>query len=331
MYLHKRCAVIGYGSWATTLVAQLTANGKNVNWLITNKEVENGILQDGHNPKYEVDLKLNRSRISIYSDINKAIDGCNVIILACPSAYLHTYLQPLTESIKDYTVISAIKGIVPQDLTTVLEFLQAIYNVPYKSLGLISGPTHAEEVSRGRLSFLTAASDSDSTIRIIENLFSSDSLILNRSHDIFGIEYAAVLKNIYAIAVGLALGTGYGENFISVLVSGCAGEMARFLETRFPYKRDIFSAAYMGDLIVTCYSDYSRNRRLGLLIGRGNTVKSAMNEMTMIAEGYYSAECIHKVNQAHGISMPIVETVYNVLYRGENPRKAIASLAKQLG
>ncbi|MBP5210543.1 MAG: NAD(P)-binding domain-containing protein [Bacteroidales bacterium] len=330
MYFLRRCAVIGYGSWATTLVGQLTSNGKNVNWLVTNKDVERGILRDGHNPKYEVDLKLNRSKISIYSDINKAVDGCNVVILACPSAYLHSNLQQLNVSIKDKIIISAIKGIVPQGLTTVLEHIQDIYGVPYKNLGLISGPTHTEEVSRGRLSFLTAASDSDRTVKIIESLFSSDSLILTTSKDIFGIEYASVLKNIYAIAVGLALGTGYGENFISVLVADCAGEMAHFLESRFPFERDIHSAAYMGDLIVTCYSNYSRNRRLGLLIGRGNTVKSAMNEMTMIAEGYYSAECIHKVNQAHGISMPIVETVYDVLYRGENPREAIASLAKKL-
>lgn len=326
-----RCAVVGYGSWATTLVGQLTHKGINVNWLITNNEVSSGILSDGHNPKYVNELELDITKLNISTDINDVVTNCEVILLACPSAWLTSYLEPLTVSIRDKYIISAVKGIVPTTLNTVLEYIQHKYDVPFEHLGLISGPTHAEEVSRGRLSFLTIAAISKDARDTIEYLFSGQNLILNTSTDVLGIEYAAVLKNIYAIAIGLASGIGYGENFIAVLIATCANEMENFLNTSFPNSRNIHSAAYLGDLIVTCYSNYSRNRRLGLLIGRGNTVKSAMNEMTMVAEGYFSADCIRKVNEKCKADMPIATMVYNVLYKHENPRKAMAELAKKLG
>lgn len=325
-----RCAVIGYGSWATTIVGVLTHNGRHVNWHVRNREVLEGIAEDGHNPKYVRDMELDTSLLTLSDDINLIVRESDLVILCTPSAYLKDYLEELTEPLSGKIVFSAIKGIIPGEYVTILEYLRDHYGVPMEQLGLISGPTHAEEVSRGRLSYLTAAGGSEENNKTFAEMLANKNLIINTSTDLLGIEYAAILKNIYAIASGIASGLGYGDNFLAVLISRCVQEMKHFLMEAFPCERNITERAYLGDLLVTCYSQFSRNRRFGSLIGRGFSVKSAMNEMTMIAEGYFAANCIKKVNVGKGIDMPVADMVYKVLYEDARPRRAMNELSKLL-
>jgi len=324
------CAVIGYGSWATTLVRQLTMNGVTVRWLVTNPEVKEGILSDGRNPKYVRDMDLDLNGITICDNIDDAVREASIVLLSCPSACLKSTLEPMSVSVTDKFFISAIKGIVPDECITVLEYVHLRYGLPFRQLGLISGPTHAEEVSKGSVSYITAAGSSEESAQMIANLFQSGALKINTSTDIYGIEYAGVLKNIYAIMAGVAYGLGYGDNFISLLVAQAAGEMKTFMEKSYPFERNITDRAYLGDLLVTCYSNFSRNRRLGLLIGRGCTVKSALNEMTMIAEGYYSSKLIMNVSNRFGIDMPIAEMAYNILHKNASPRHSFKTLTEIL-
>jgi len=324
------CVVLGYGSWATTLVGQLSRKGIKVNWLITNPDVSEGILTQGHNPKYVQDLDLDAESLCISDDINSVVADSQYVLLACPSAYLKTILEPLTVDVSDKFFISAIKGIVPDECQTVLEYIHDKYSLPFRQLGLISGPTHAEEVSRGSISFMTAAASSEESARTVSSLFESDSLRVNLSTDIYGIEYAGVLKNIYAIIAGIASGLGYGDNFIAVLVAQAASEMGLFMEKSYPFERDVTGRAYLGDLLVTCYSNFSRNRRLGQLIGKGCSVKSALNEMTMVAEGYFSTALIQNVRAKFNIDMPIAQVAYDILYNNARPRRSFINLAKSL-
>lgn len=326
----KDCAVIGYGSWATTLVRQLALNSVQVNWLVTNPEVREGLLADGHNPKYVRDAEIDMSFVKLSEDINEVVENSFYVLLACPSAYLKKVLEPLAVPMKDKFIISAIKGIVPDECLTVLEYVHDRYSLSWRQLGLISGPTHAEEVSCGHVSYITAAGASEETAAEIAELFKGGNLRVDVSKDIYGIEYAGVLKNIYAIMAGVASGLGYGDNFLAVLVAQAAAEMKMFMEKSYPFDRDVTSRAYLGDLLVTCYSNFSRNRRLGLLIGKGCTVKSALNEMTMIAEGYFSANLIMSVCKRFNIDMPIVAVAYDILYKNASPRRSVAALSKKL-
>ncbi len=326
----SRFAVIGYGSWATTIVGKLSRNGHLVRWFISNEDVREGVLTEGFNPKYVSDMEIDRNMVKVSEDIDEVVSDSDIVILGIPSAYLQSVLDTLTVSLEDKFVVSAVKGIIPGANKTVLEYVHGRFGISFKSLGLISGPSHAEEVSRGRLSFLTVACVSEENAALIASALGSESLRVGVSDDIYGIEYAAILKNIYAIAAGLAFGLGYGDNFLAVLISRCAAEMKKFLDSSYPFERDIDQSAYLGDLLVTCYSPFSRNRQLGALIGRGCSVDMALSEMTMVAEGYYAAKGIHELDGRYGIEMPIAETVYKVLYGNARARKAMSSLAKRL-
>ena len=325
-----RCAVIGYGSWATALVGLLAANGRRVGWYVRNPEVLESLRTEGRNPRYLSDLEFDPSVIAPSDDLDAVVRDAEVVILATPSAYLKEFLSPLTVSLKEKFIVSAIKGIVPGDYQTVVEYIHDRYELSYKQLGLFTGPSHAEEVSRGKLSYLTVVCTDLENARLIGSRFAGGNIRLSYSTDLYGIEYAAILKNIYALAVGLAVGLGYGDNFLAVLIANSAGEMARFLEESYPDRRDTLVSAYLGDLLVTCYSTYSRNRRLGLLIGHGCTVKSALNEMTMVAEGYFAADCIRHINTRHRVEMPIAEMVYRVLYERASARKEMQELTTKL-
>ena len=259
--------------------------------------------------------------------INHVVENADVVIISVPSAFLKDFLAPLTVSLEDKFIISAIKGIIPGSWQTVAEYLHDSYGLSFRQMGIIAGPTHAEEVSRGKLSFLTLASADEENARKVGEKLAGKYVHVCHTSDLYGVEYASILKNIYALSAGMAKGLGYGDNFIAVLVSNCANEMTRFIQESYPDSRNTFHSAYLGDLLVTCYSSYSRNRRLGLLIGRGCSVKSALNEMTMVAEGYYAAECIRHINLKHKVSMPIADMVYEVLYRNRSPRKAMAELS----
>ena len=325
-----RCAVIGYGSWATAIVGLLAANEARVGWYVRNPEVLEGLLGEGRNPRYLSDVEFDRRRIAPSDDLEEVVREADIVILATPSAYLKTFLEPLTVSLQDKFVVSAIKGIVPGDYKTIVEYVHDRYDLSYKQIGIITGPSHAEEVSRGKLSYLTVVCTDPENAQMLGEKFATDYIHLSYSTDLYGIEYAAILKNIYALSVGIAVGLGYGDNFLAVLIANSAGEMRRFLEESYPAERDTLVSGYLGDLLVTCYSTYSRNRRLGLLIGHGCTVRSALNEMTMVAEGDFAADCIRHINFRHRVEMPIAEMVYDVLYRGASARLRMKELTTKL-
>lgn len=325
-----RCAVIGYGSWATAIVSLLVRNEKEVWWYIRNEDVLEGLLTEGRNRKYLSDIEFDKSTIHPSKDIDEVVSSSKIVIMAAPSAYLKDFLAPLTVSLEDKFVISAIKGIIPGDYKTAAEYLHDRYNLTYKQIGIISGPSHAEEVGRKKLSYLTVVCTDPDNAHLIGSKLATDYLKLSYSTDIYGVEYAAIMKNIYAISAGIATGLGYGDNFRAVLISSCAKEMTRFLMESYPDHRNTMDPAYLGDLLVTCYSNYSRNRRLGQLIGRGCTVKSALNEMTMVAEGYFASDCIRHINFRHKVDMPIADMVYDILYRNALPRQKMRELATLL-
>ena len=326
-----RCAVIGYGSWATAIVGLLTANEAHVGWYVRNPEVLEGLRSEGRNPRYLSDSEFDMSRLEVSDNLDEVVRSADILVLAVPSAYLREFLAPLTEPLADKFIISAIKGIIPGDCyKTVVEYVHDEYGVPYDRLGLLTGPSHAEEVSRGKLTYLTVVCSDLDNARAIGAKFATPYLRLSYATDLYGIEYAAILKNIYALAVGIAIGLGYGDNFLAVLIANSAGEMKRFLDESCPDTRETLVSAYVGDLLVTCYSVHSRNRRLGLLIGRGCSVRSALNEMTMVAEGYFAADCIRHINTRHRVDMPIAATVYKILYEKASARRCMKELTTKL-
>lgn len=324
------CGMIGYGSWATALVHTLQRNKQTIWWHVRNQEILESLQTEGRNAKYLNDIDFNMNLINATQDINEVVRNSDIIIIAAPSAYLKDFMKDLTEPLDDKFILSATKGIIPDDYTTITEFFRDKYNLSYSQLGIISGPSHAEEVSRDKLSYLTVACKDTENGKIIGSRFSTDSVRICYSDDIYGIEYAGILKNIYALAGGLAVGLGYGDNFRAVLTAASAREMSRFINESYPFERNTMASAYLGDLLVTSYSSFSRNRRLGQLIGHGCTVKSALNEMTMIAEGYFAAECIRHINERHNVNMPIADMVYDILYKRANPRRRMKELTTLL-
>ncbi len=324
------CAVIGYGSWATAIVSLLVRNEKEVWWYVRNQEVLESLKDEGINPKYLSEIEFDTSRIHPCNDIDEVVSHAKIIIMCVPSAFIKDFLAPLTVSLKDKFIVSAIKGIVPGDYKTVVEYLHDTYSLSFRQIGIISGPSHAEEVGKRKLSYLTIVCKDPDNARYIGTKLATDYIKLAYSQDIYGVEYAAILKNIYAVATGIASGLGYGDNFLAVLISNSAKEMKHFLKESYEADRNTMDSAYLGDLLVTCYSLYSRNRRFGQMIGQGLTVKSALNEMTMIAEGYYAADCIKHINFRHKIDMPIADAVYDILYQGANPRRTFKKLQDTL-
>lgn len=325
-----RFGVIGYGSWATALVHTLERNGQNIWWHIRNPEVLESVQTEGRNAKYLNDIEFDKSLINATPDLDEVVENSDIIIVAAPSAYLKEFMKDLSLPLNDKFILSATKGIIPEDYKTITEYFRDTYGLGYDHLGLISGPSHAEEVSRNKLSYLTVACTDRENGELIGSRFSTSSMKIRYSADIYGIEYAGILKNIYALAGGLAVGLGYGDNFRAVLTAAGAAEMTRFIQESYPFERNTMDSAYLGDLLVTSYSNFSRNRRLGQLIGHGCTVKSALNEMTMIAEGYFAAECIKHINARHGVDMPIADMVYDVLYKRANPRRRMKELTDRL-
>lgn len=327
---NSRCGVIGYGSWATALVHVLEMNKKEVWWHIRNEEVLESMATEGRNVKYLSDLEFDTTLIHATPDLDEVIRNCEIILVAAPSAYLKNILSDMTESLEGKFILSATKGIIPDQYITITEYFKDTYGLSYSNLGVISGPSHAEEVSRDRLSYLTVACKDPENAKLIGEMFATSNVKIRYSEDIYGIEYAGILKNIYALAAGLASGLGYGDNFRAVLISASAKELTRFINESYPFERDTTDPAYLGDLLVTSYSQFSRNRRLGQLIGHGCTVKSALNEMTMVAEGYFAAACLKKVNEKYGINVPIADMVYDVLYKKASPRKKMRELTALL-
>jgi glycerol-3-phosphate dehydrogenase (NAD(P)+) len=327
---NSKCGVIGYGSWATALVHTLQNNKKEIWWHVTNEEILSSLNEEGYNAKYLSDINFDMNLIHTTSDINEVIRQCEIILIAAPSAFLKNILSAVTESLENKFILSATKGIIQDEFVTITEYFNQSFSLPYSNLGVISGPSHAEEVSRDKLSYLTVACKDKGNAELIGKMFNTKSVMISYSEDIYGIEYAGILKNIYALACGLAYGLGYGDNFRAVLTAASAKELTRFINESYPFERDTTDAAYLGDLLVTSYSSFSRNRRLGQLIGHGCTVKSALNEMTMVAEGYYASACIKKINDRHNVHMPIADMVYDILYCKASPRRKMKGLAELL-
>lgn len=309
-----RCAVIGAGSWATAIVKILLENEKQVGWYIREPEIRASIAANGTNVRYLQDVHLDASRLAVSGDVNEVIAGADIVVLAVPSAYIKATLEPLTVSLENKFIVSAIKGIIAGPYITIAEFLNQDYGVPFDRIGIVSGPSHAEEVAMERLTFLTMVCKDIENAKILGEKFRSRYIHPVYSTDIYGVEYGAVLKNIYAVAVGMCNGLGYGDNFIAVLIANSAMEMSRFMERTYPAPRDFKASVYLGDLLVTCYSQFSRNRTFGTMIGKGYSVQSTMAEMTMVAEGYYSSACINQINKRFDIRMPIADAVYRILY-----------------
>lgn len=326
----SKIAVIGGGSWATALVKILCENNTTVGWYVRNEVIYNHLVQGRHNPNYLSSVEFDMSKLDLQTDINKIIQQYDVLIIATPSFYLGNMLAPLTVSLKNKVVFSAIKGIVPEKKVLVGAYLAQNYNVDEALFGVIAGPCHAEEVALERLSYLTLASSNLALAEQMKEKLGCNYIQVSLSKDVIGVEYAATLKNIYAIAVGIAHGLGYGDNFISVLISSAMREMKCFLKQIGKKKRNINNSAYLGDLLVTCYSIFSRNRMLGNMIGKGYTVKAALMEMTMIAEGYYGAKTIYELSTSFNGEYPILQFVYQVLYEKGSAKKKMRGLSKVL-
>lgn len=329
----KKIAVIGGGSWATAIIKMLSDNEqeKDVFWWMRNKDTVNYIKKYHHNPNYlsAIEVKIPAEQLS--SNLSYVVDQCDLIVLGVPAAFIKDTLKSLSpKQLNEKYVISAIKGIVPDENQVVGDYLQNAYDVPLNNIAVISGPCHAEEVSLEKLSYLTIASASDETATVFSDLLNTRYIKTIPSDDIYGTEYGAVLKNIYAVASGICHGIGYGDNFQAVLISNAIREMARFLAKVHPIGRDINESAYLGDLLVTAYSQFSRNRTFGNMVGKGYTVKSAQLEMNMIAEGYYASKCIHQINKNYQVDMPICRAVYGVLYEKHSPHIEMKLLSEQL-
>ena len=325
--------VIGGGSWATAIVKMLCENVPQVNWYMRNKEVIAHIENEHHNPNYLSAVEFDPQQLLLSDNIDQVIQESDFLIFVIPSAFLKQELDKITVDISDKIIFSAIKGIIPETQLLVGEHFHHKYNIPFERIGVITGPCHAEEVALERLSYLTIACANEGHANTLAQYLSSEYIKCNVSEDIIGTEYAAVLKNIYAIAAGIAHGLGYGDNFQSVLMSNAIREMKRFIKKRYKMKRNINDSAYLGDLLVTGYSVFSRNRYFGNMIGKGYTVKSAQMEMSMVAEGYYATNSAYEISNTYGnkkAKTPIINAVYKVLYENKNPKKTFAKLADKL-
>jgi glycerol-3-phosphate dehydrogenase (NAD(P)+) len=330
MNTKPKVAILGGGSWATAIVKMLLENIDDLSWYMRSKEKIDFIKEHKHNNFYLSAVSLDTEKITLFNDIEKTIEGSDIVIFAIPSAFLKDALKTANIDLSNKTVVSAIKGIIPDDNLIIAEYVNKYYDVPYESFAVISGPCHAEEVALERLSYLTIASPNLQNARIVADILSTNFIKTSISEDIYGTEYSAVLKNVFAIAAGICHGLGYGDNFNAVLISNAIQEIKRFVDAVHPITRDIKSSAYLGDLLVTAYSQFSRNRTFGNMIGKGYSVKSAQLEMNMVAEGYYAVNSIVEINKKYLVNMPITEAVYNILYEKISPAIEIKLLTENL-
>lgn len=327
---YPKIAVIGGGSWATAIAKMLCVNLPEIAWYMRNEEAIAHLKKHHHNPNYLSSVEFNIEKLKLTSNINEAVAYADYLIFAIPSAFLSTELSKLKESLEGKVIFSAIKGIVPETSLIVGEHFNKTYHIPFENIGVITGPCHAEEVALERLSYLTIACGDEAKAKMVAKCLSGNYIKAKISDDIIGTEYAAMLKNIYAIAAGIAHGIGYGDNFQSVLMSNGIREMKKFIRKVHKMKRNINNSAYLGDLLVTGYSVFSRNRMFGNMIGKGYTVKSAMMEMSMVAEGYYAAKSAWELNQQYGAKTPIIDAVHSILYEGKDAKKVFKKLTEKL-
>ena len=321
-----KVAVIGGGSWATAIVKMLCENMDEIGWYMRSTYIMEHIKQNKHNPNYLSSAYFDPEKLKFSDDINEIIEYADYLIFAIPSAFLQNELDKVTASLDNKVIFSAIKGIVPESGLIVGEHFHNMMKVPFENIGVITGPCHAEEVAMERLSYLTIACQDESKAQILADKLGCRYIKTKISDDIIGTEYAAMLKNIYAIAAGMAHGLGYGDNFQAVLMSNSIREMKRFIKKVHRMKRNINNSAYLGDLLVTGYSVFSRNRMFGNMIGKGYTVKSAMIEMSMVAEGYYATKSAYKIKNENKANTPVIDSVYKILYEHADPKQEFNKL-----
>jgi glycerol-3-phosphate dehydrogenase (NAD(P)+) len=308
-------AIIGGGSWATALVKILSENGMSVQWWMRDEKVVKHIRKHRHNPSYLSDVEIHHKKVTPTNDLKEALQASDFVVLAVPAAYIQDALKELKkEDFKNKIVVSAIKGIIPQYNILVTDYIHQFYDVPKENLAVIAGPCHAEEVAQEKQSYLTISAHYLETAQKFSKLLENRYIKTSVNTDIYGVEYCAVMKNIIALACGVCHGLNYGDNFQAVLVSNAMQEISRFVQKIYPQERDMYASAYLGDLLVTSYSQFSRNRTFGNMIGKGYTVQSAQMEMNMVAEGYFAVKCIFEINQNLQVNMPITKAVYKILY-----------------
>ena len=317
---------MGGGSWATALAKIIAMTQTKFNWYMRRPEQIEEFENFGHNPSYLTGVRFCPENITFYSDINDVVRNSDILIFAIPSPFLKQHLQKLKVSLKNKILVSAIKGIVPDENMLVSDYFSKFYNVSKENIAVLAGPCHAEEVALERLSYLTVGCVNEEQAQSIADMLSTHFTKTSVGCDVTGMEYASVLKNVYSIVSGICHGLKYGDNFQAIFVSNSIMEMSRFIDTVSPLERNISSSVYLGDLLVTAYSRFSRNRIFGTMIGKGYSVKTAQIEMEMIAEGYYGTKCIKEINSDYQVDMPILDTVYSILYERKSAVPAIKKL-----
>ena len=321
-----KIAIIGGGSWATALAKIVLTHEDSINWYIRRTDQIEDFKRLGHNPSYLTGVHFDVSHIQFSSDINKVTRESDILIFVTPSPYLKAQLKKLKTKLANKFVVIAIKGIVPDENMIISTYFNRVLDVPMENIAVVSGPCHAEEVALERLSYLTIGCRDEEKAELFAKKLNTFYIKTSVSNDVDGIEYASVLKNVYAIAAGICTGLKYGDNFQAVLLSNAIQEMERFLSVIHPIPRDIDKSVYLGDLLVTGYSNVSRNRVFGTMIGRGYSVKTAQIEMAMVAEGYYGTKCMKEINEHFHVNTPILDAVYNILYKRVPPMTEIKLL-----
>ena len=326
MYNVGKIAIIGGGSWATAIAKIVVGHTHHIGWYMRRDDRIEDFKRLGHNPAYLRSARFNVDEIFFSSDINRIVKEYDTLVFVTPSPYLKNHLRKLKTNIRDKFVVTAIKGIVPDENLVCSEYFHQVYDVPLENLACIGGPSHAEEVALERLSYLTVGCKDVDKAAAFTEVLASEFIKTKTSSDVIGIEYSSVLKNVYAIAAGICNGLKYGDNFQAVLISNAVQEMNRCLTAVHPIQRSIYDSVYLGDLLVTGYSNFSRNRTFGTMIGKGYSVKTAQIEMEMIAEGYFGTKCMKEINRHMHVNMPILDAMYNILYEGINPQIEIKLL-----
>ena len=326
MFNCGKIAIIGGGSWATAIAKIVVGDTRHIGWYMRRDDRIEDFRRLGHHPAYLQSVRFNIDEIFFSSDINKIVQNYDTLVFVTPSPYVKNHLKKLKCRLRDKFVVTAIKGIVPDENLVVSEYFHQVYDVPYDNLACLGGPSHAEEVALERLSYLTVGCGDREKAQAFADILTSNFIKTKTSSDVIGIEYSSVLKNVYAIAAGICSGLKFGDNFQAVLMSNAVQEMSRFLQAVYPIERNVYDSVYLGDLLVTGYSNFSRNRTFGTMIGKGYSVKSAQIEMEMIAEGYFGTKCMKEINRHMHVNMPILDAVYNILYERISPQIEIKLL-----
>jgi glycerol-3-phosphate dehydrogenase (NAD(P)+) len=324
-----KITVVGGGSWATALVKIMSESNVQINWWMRSADDIKNISQFGRNPRYLSNVQVNLSKVKLFNNLSDALTDVEIIVLAVPAAFVTDALSDLhQEEFAGKIVVSAIKGMIPKENILVTQYVEKKFNVPKENILVIVGPCHAEEVAMEKQSYLTIGGYSLANAKLFAHIIKTRFVKSSVIKDIDGAEYCAVMKNIISVACGIARGLNYGDNFQAVLVSNALQEIKRFIDAVDPLQRDLSASAYLGDLLVTSYSQFSRNRTFGSMVGRGYSVQSAQMEMNMIAEGYYAVKCVYEINQKYNVDMPITTAVYNILYEKISPMVEFQLLAE---